>query len=138
MALRQSVGELASALLSIVRTRLELFALEASAQKSHLILAAGLAFGGLLFSTLAVLVFSIAVALYFWPSDYRYVALFVLALAYAVLGVVLFWIVRRKLTRAPVPFSATLEELRRDIALVDRLRDADSDEHRYPPGKETS
>src|SRR3546814_17073057 len=87
MALRQSVGDLACTLLSIVRTRLELFSLEASEQKVNLIAILGMAFGALLFLTLAVLVFSIAVALYFWPTDHRYLALGCLSLLYALLGV---------------------------------------------------
>ncbi|MGB3289216.1 MAG: phage holin family protein [Burkholderiaceae bacterium] len=129
MALRQSVGDLACTLLSIVRTRLELFSLEASEQKANLIAILGMAFGALLFLTLAVLVFSITVALYFWPTDQRYMALGFLALLYAVLGLGLFWSVRRKLLFSPMPFSATVDELRRDLALVDRLRDpAPSDE----------
>lgn len=131
MALRQSVGELGAALMSIVRTRLELFALEASEQKSHLIQLIGLAFGALLFLTLAVLVFSIAIALYFWPSDYRYTALFVLALVYAVTGLVLFLLVRRTLTQVSVPFSATLEELQHDIALVENLAHSKSRSSRH-------
>jgi len=47
-------------------------------------------FGALLFSTLAVLVFSLLLALYFWPTDYRYWALGVLVVLYAGLGVGLF------------------------------------------------
>src|SRR3546814_10782495 len=116
MALRQSVGDLACTLLSIVRTRLELFSLEASEQKVNLIAILGMAFGALLFLTLAVLVFSIAVALYFWPTDQRYLALGCLALLYAVLGAGLFWAVRRKLLVSPMPFAATVDELRRDLA----------------------
>ncbi|MBF6618576.1 phage holin family protein [Pollutimonas thiosulfatoxidans] len=123
MALRQSVADMACTLLSIVRTRLELFALEASDQKAHLIAALGMAFGALLFLTLAVLVFSIAVALYFWPTDARYMALGILALVYLVLGVGLLWGVRRKLLFEPMPFAATIDELRRDLALVERLRE---------------
>ena len=123
MALRQSVGDMACTLLSIVRTRLELFSLEASEQKSQLIAMLGMAFGALLFLTLAVLVFSITVALYFWPTDQRYVALWLLTLFYGVLGVGLFLAVRHKLLFGPAPFSATVDELRRDLALVDRLRD---------------
>src|SRR5690625_2025114 len=125
MALRRSIGELAATLLSLVRTRLELLSIVAAGQKSHLIRLAALAFGALLFLTLALLVFSIAVALYFWPSDHRYTALFVLALVYAVLGVLLFFWVRRTLVREPMPFSATLEELQRDIELVEGLVHSD-------------
>jgi len=126
MALRQSVGDMAYTLLSIVRTRLELFALEATGQKSHLIAILGMAFGALLFLTLAVLVFSIAVALYFWPTDQRYMALGVLALVYGVLGFGLLWAVRHKLLYSPMPFAATVDELRRDLALVERLRESPS------------
>lgn len=131
MALRQSVGELAATLMSIGRTRFELFALEASVQKSHLLQVIGLVFGALLFFTLAVLVFSVAVALYFWPSDYRYTALFVLALVYAVLGLIMFLLMRRALRRASTPFSATLEELQRDIALVESLASSDTKTRHY-------
>lgn len=126
MALRQSVGDMACTFLSIVRTRLELFALEASGQKAHLIAILGMAFGALLFLTLAVLVFSIALALYFWPTDQRYMALGALALAYGILGFGLLWAVRRKLLFAPMPFAATVEELKRDLALVERLREPES------------
>lgn len=134
MALRRSIGELATTLLSLVRTRLELFSLEAAGQKSHLIRLAVLAFGALLCLTLALLVFSIAFALYFWPSDHRYTALFGLALVYAVLGVLLFFCVRRTLVREPMPFSATLEELQHDIELVEGLVRSDDRGTRH--GKE--
>ncbi|TEA80119.1 phage holin family protein [Allopusillimonas ginsengisoli] len=126
MALRQSVGDLACTLLSIVRTRIELFSLEASEQKSHLITLLGMAFGALLFLTLALLVFSIAVALYFWPTDQRYLALGVLALIYGLIGAGLFLAIRQRLLYSPMPFSATVEELRRDLALAERLREPSS------------
>ncbi len=126
MALRQSVGELACTLVSIVRTRLELLSLEAAGQKTQLITILGLAFGALLFLTLAVLVFSIAVALYFWPTDQRYMALGLLALLYGLLGCGLFLAVRSKLLFAPMPFAATVDELRRDLGLLERLREPSS------------
>lgn len=121
MALRQSVGDIAGTLLSMIHTRLELFSLEASGQATRLFKLAGLAFAALLFLTLAVLVFSIAFALYFWPSQDRYLALGLLALFYALLGLGLFWVVRRALLYDPVPFTATLDELRRDAAMAARL-----------------
>ncbi len=123
MALRQSVGDLACTLLSIVRTRIELFSLEASEQKSQLITLLGMAFGALLFLTLALLVFSIAVALYFWPTEQRYLALGLLALIYGLVGAGLFLAIRHRLLYSPMPFSATVDELRRDLALAERLRE---------------
>ena len=126
MALRQTVGDLAGNLLSIVRTRLELFSLEASEQKSQLLIVLGMAFGALLFLTLAVLVFSLTLALFFWPTEHRYLALGLLTLFYAAVGGVLLWRVRRTLLFSPMPFSATIDELRRDLALAERLRESDS------------
>ncbi|MBB5215160.1 phage holin family protein [Parapusillimonas granuli] len=123
MALRQSVGDLACTLLSIVRTRIELFSLEASEQKGRLVVLMGLTAAALLFLTLAVLVFSIAVALYFWPTEQRYMALCVLALCYLVIGAGFLWAVRRKLVHGAMPFAATIDELRRDLALAERLRE---------------
>ncbi len=124
MALRQSVGDTAATLLAVVRTRLELFSLEASEQKARLVKVLGMAFAALLFLTLALLVFSIAVALYFWPTEQRYIALGVLALLYAVAGLGFFWAVRRALLFEPMPFAVTLNELKRDMSLIERLGDS--------------
>ncbi|AOB30064.1 hypothetical protein AKI39_04235 [Bordetella sp. H567] len=122
MPLRKSLLGVASSLVELGRTRFELLALEASAEKGRLLKLLGCSFAALLFLTLAVLVFSIWVAVYFWPTDERYIALGVLAAVYAVLGVILLYIVRRTLTQGPAPFAATLEELARDAQLLERLR----------------
>lgn len=127
MALRQTISQLGSTLVGAVSTRLELFALEAGQQKASLITILSMVFGALLFSTLAVLVFSLLLALYFWPTDYRYWALGALVVLYAGLGVGLLLAVRRRLTTGPIPFSATLSELRRDVAFIERLRDSEGD-----------
>ncbi|OWT61847.1 phage holin family protein [Candidimonas nitroreducens] len=132
MALRQSVGDIAGTLLSMLHTRLELFSLEASGEASRLFKLAGLAFAALLFLALAVLVFSIAFALYFWPGPDRYLALGLLALLYAVLGLALFWVVRRALLYGPLPFAATLDELRRDAALAARLGESPAARNAVP------
>lgn len=123
MALRQTVGEIVSTLLSIGRTRLELFLLEADDQKARLVKLACMAVGALWFLTLAILVFSLTIALYFWPTEHRYLALGLLTLLYAVLGLGLLWAVRRALVNSPPPFSATLDELRRDVAMIERLHE---------------
>ena len=122
MALRQSVGDLGATFLAGLRTRLELFSLEAADQRTRLVRLLVMSFGALLCFTLALIVLTLLVALYFLPTDYRYVALGVLVFLYAVAGVVLFLSVRHSLLNDPAPFSATLDELRRDAALLDRLR----------------
>jgi len=123
MALRQAVGGLAATFLSILRTRAELFLLEASEQKSNVLIILGMMFGALLCLTLALLVFTATVAVYFWPTEERYLALAALAFLYFLIGLGLLLAVRSRVVNAPTPFSATLDELRRDIELVERLKD---------------
>jgi len=122
MSLRASLSSVASSLLGLTRTRLELFSLEAAEEKSRLFKLLGMAFGALLFVTLAVLVFTITIAVAFWPTENRYVALGLLAAIYAVIGIGLLLSVRRHLVHGPAPFSATIEELGRDAELLSRVR----------------
>lgn len=126
MALRQAVGGLAATFLSILRTRFELFLLEASEQKANVLALLGLAFAAFIFLTLALLVFSVTVAVYFWPTEDRYMALAILAFVYFVIGVGLLVAVRSRLVNGQAPFAATIEELRRDMELVERLREPGS------------
>jgi uncharacterized membrane protein YqjE len=127
VGLRQSVGALSEALLSAACARIELFALEAADQKARVVQLLALLAAALFFAALAVLVLSVTIALYFWPTPYRFLALWLMVLAYLILGVAAFWLLRRQLRGGGVPFAATLEELRRDVALVSRLRDDTAD-----------
>lgn len=128
MGLRKSVFGVASSLVGLLRTRLELLALEAADEKARLLKLLGMAFAALLFLTLAVLVATVCVAVAFWPTEDRYLALGLLAAFYGVLGVALLLVVRHGLVYGPVPFSATLEELGRDAELLERVRDAQGDD----------
>ena len=138
MALRESVGGLAATFLSILRTRFELLTLEADEQKSRIVVLLGLAAGAVLCLVLAVLVFTVTVAVYFWPTEDRYVALSILAFIYFAIGVGLVVAIRSRLVNGPPPFAATLDELRRDIELVNRLKQPPSapvpPEWMPPPG----
>ncbi|AZY48378.1 phage holin family protein [Bordetella avium] len=127
MSLRTSVFGVAASLVGLARTRLELLALEAGNEKLRLLKVLGMSFGALLFLTLAVLVFTVAIAVAFWPTPDRYAALGWLAGIYGVIGVLLLWLVRRELVDGPLPFAATLEELGRDTDLLERVRDAQAD-----------
>lgn len=131
MSLRQRVGDLSSTAISIVRTRLELFALEAGEQKASLLKLLALLFGALLFSTLALLVFSLLIALIFWPTEYRYWAIGTLIIIYAGLGAIMFISIANKLSKGPMPFSATLEELGRDLQMLEYLRSDDKKASRH-------
>lgn len=122
MSLRQQVGNLSSAFVSILQTRLELFALEAAEQKADLLKLLAMLFGALLFSTLALLTFSLLIALFFWSTEYRYWAIGTLIVLYAGMALCLFLTIMKKLNQGAIPFSATIEELGRDVKMLDRLR----------------
>jgi len=87
-----------------------------------------MAFAALLFLTLAVLVFTVTVAVLFWPTEDRYLALGLLAAFYGIVGVALLLVVRHGLVYGAPPFAATLEELGRDAELLERIRDAQDDD----------
>eukprot|EP00887_Chlorella_sp_A99_P004525 scaffold53.g4525.t1 len=77
---------------------------------------------------LALLLFTSMVAIFFWPSENRYIALAVLAAVYGLVGLILLAAVRRMLVEAPLPFAVTLEELERDIELLSHLRQAQAED----------
>lgn len=133
MGLRKSVFGVASSVVGLLRTRLELLALEAADEKARLLKLLGMAFAALLFLTLAVLVFTVTVAVAFWPTEDRYLALGLLAGFYGLVGVALLVTVRHGLVYGEPPFAATLEELGRDAELLERVRDAHGDDE--PPAR---
>ena len=128
MAFRESVGDVVSTLGSILRTRLELFSLEAAGQRVHLTRSLVLVLVGGLLLTLALLVLTLTIALLFWPTEYRYWALGGLTAVYAIGGIGVLLYVRKTFLEQPAPFSATLEELRQDLAMLDRLRASDDED----------
>lgn len=128
MSLRQGLSAISQAVLAILRTRLEIFALEASQQKANLLALFALFAAALLFSTLAILVFSLFIALLFWPTDYRYWAIGGLMALYALLALWAGLKLLRKLNHDPLPFATTLEELGRDLKMLERLRAESKDE----------
>lgn len=128
MALRHSVGEFAATLVSMLRTRLELFSLEAGGQRDLLTRAIVKSLIGALLLILALLVLSLTIGLAFWSTAYRYHALVAMVLIYAAAGGWLLWSARQSLAMAPPPFSATLDALRGDMALFESLRTREDDD----------
>jgi uncharacterized membrane protein YqjE len=123
MGLRKSVFDMAFSLVALMRTRLELLALEATREKARLVSLLGMSLAAWLFLSLALLVFSVSMVIAFLPAERLWLVLGLLALVYGVIGVALLYFVRRNLRTQALPFSATLEELKRDVALFERLRD---------------
>lgn len=135
MALRRSLSGVATSLVAIVRTRIELFALEATDQKSQLVSLLAWVAGAVVFMLLGLIVLTVTLALLFWPTEGRYIALFLMALFYLLAGLVCIAGLRRSMVQADSPFSATLQELQKDLLILEKLRDGgdSTSSHRQPP-----
>jgi uncharacterized membrane protein YqjE len=112
-----SLRRMADSLLALLETRLQLFAVELQCEKLRmmewlLLLAVGGAVGfiGLLLAVGAL-------ALYAW-ANWRYAGLVGLAVIFLAAAALLFWQLRARLRRQPVPFSDTLAEFKKDRACL--------------------
>ena len=121
MTIRASLAATAGDVVAILRTRLEIFGAELSEEKSRAMVLVGMALAGMFFLALALLVFTLWIAVLFWPTEYRYWALAGLSLIYALAGLVLLLVVRHRLMNDPPAFEVTVEELGRDARMFSTL-----------------
>ena len=111
----RALSGLAAQSAALIGTRLELFGLEARDIGDRLLCRLAVLLAAAVLLLLALLVATLTVALIFWPTEYRFWALGLLALLYAVAGLGLVcWLVRR-LRSDPDPFAVTVEVLRDDV-----------------------
>ncbi len=113
-ALGRAAADLAAHTTALLGTRLELLGLEAQDVRDRLLGRLAMLLAAAVFLFLALLVATLTLALYFWPTDYRFLALGLLALGYAVAGAVLAVVLVRRLRRDPTPFAVTADVLRQD------------------------
>ncbi|MGB6009465.1 phage holin family protein [Castellaniella sp.] len=113
-ALGRAVADLAAHSTALLGTRLELLGLEAQDARDRLLGRLALLLAAAVFLLLALLVATLTLALYFWPTDHRFLALWLLALGYAVVGVVLIVVLCRRLRQDPALFAVTADVLRQD------------------------
>ena len=124
MSIRENLSIVAGDLVAMLRTRIELLGAEITEQKHRLFsLAASLLAAGL-FLLLAIMVGTFLLIAFFWDTDYRYWAIGILTIAYALIGVGLIWRVCHRLKTEPTPFSASIEELHRDLVVLGSLRES--------------
>ena len=117
--LRSALARLADSLLGLLRTRLELAAVEYTEERGRvgqqlMLLVAGL--GCLLFALFFV---AAGVIAYFWDS-YRFAAIIGVVVFFAVVGAAALWRRAEISNSSPVPFSATVAELEKDRAALAR------------------
>jgi uncharacterized membrane protein YqjE len=124
MSVRENLSVVASDIVAMLRTRVELFSAEVAEQKHRLFTMAAMLLAAALFLLLAIVVASFLVVAFFWTTEYRYWAIGLLSLAYAATGLMLIWSVCRRVKAEPAPFTATLEELHRDLVVLGQLRES--------------
>jgi uncharacterized membrane protein YqjE len=132
MGIRENLSIVAGDLVAMLRTRIELLGAEIAEQKHRLFSLAVLLLTAALFLLLAMVVGSFLIVAFFWDTDYRYWAIGLLTSAYALIGVGLIWRVCHRLKTEPTPFSASLEELHRDLVVLGSLRDSFAQGFRDP------
>lgn len=124
MGVRENLSIVAGDLVTMLRTRIELLSAEIAEQKHRLFSLAALLLGAGLFLLLAIVVGTFLFIAFFWNTDYRYWTIGMLTIAYALIGVGLIWRVCHRLKTEPAPFSASIEELHRDLVVLGSLRDS--------------
>ena len=118
MTIRQSLASAGAELATLLRTRVELLALEFAKERSRLLRSVLLALGALLFGLLGLLVFSVWIALLFWSTEYRYLSIALLALVYVLIAVVFIVKLRNQVRRGGPPFAASVEVLSQDLEML--------------------
>lgn len=109
-----SVRELARTILAMVETRARLAATELEEQAVRLVEVATWFALAILFLSVALVFFSLLVLIAFWDT-HRLLAAALLAILYLVVGGTAMLVARARLRDRPPLFSATLEELGKDL-----------------------
>lgn len=122
MTIRHSLSQVASDLTAILHTRAELFSVELAAQRARFFSLLGLFGIAIIFLMLALVVISIFVISFFWPGEFRYLAIGGLALLYATIGLCLTWRLVHRLKTEALPFEFTRQELSKDLAQLSAWR----------------
>jgi uncharacterized membrane protein YqjE len=115
---------LSATVVGMLRTRLELIAIELAEEKARLFSMVLLGLAALLCLALGLVVFSFLVVVLFWDTDYRYASIVVVGLAYLVAGAIMLLMVRKKANLSSIAFDDTLAELERDRQMLEAVADA--------------
>lgn len=117
--LRVSLTRIAAAAVGLASTRAELFSLELAEERERLALRLGLVAAGGLLLAFALLFAGAFVIVLFWDT-HRLLAIAAVALVHLAAALLLLAKGRSLGRDSPMPFSASLEELKKDRALLER------------------
>jgi len=108
-----ALRRIASGVLAIAQTRLELVGIELAEEKERLLLSLFIGLASMLLSLMALITLTALIAATFWDS-YRWQSLTLLTLAYAIAALWCGLKAWSRLRDAPPIFPATLAELEKD------------------------
>jgi uncharacterized membrane protein YqjE len=114
-----SLRNLTGSMVSMVQTRLELASVELAEERTRLMKVALLACFGLVFFGMALMTFTILVAILFWET-YRWQAIGAIGVIYLVCMAACLLTARRMVRNAPPLFADTLAELDKDREMLRR------------------
>ena len=117
--LRSALARLTDSLLGLLRTRLELGAIEYTEERGRVGQQLMLLMGGLVCLLFALFFAAAGVIAYFWDT-YRFAAIIGVIVFFAVTGAALLWRRAEVSNNAPIPFAATVAELEKDRAALAR------------------
>jgi uncharacterized membrane protein YqjE len=117
--LRGALAKLADAMLGLLRTRLELVAVEYTEERDRITRQLMLLLVGLGCLLFALFFASFAVIAYYWDT-YRITAILGVAAFFVVIGAGLLWRRAEVSNTSPVPFGASVAELEKDRAAIAR------------------
>lgn len=136
MGIRHTIAQSAGDIVTMLRTRVELFGVEFNLEKSRIFRLFGLAAASAIFLLMALIVATFLLIAVFWDTPHRLLVIGLTASFYAVIGAALVWSIVRSLKSDQVPFQATSQELARDASMFsgfarnDARIDADDDARR--------
>ncbi|WP_066731684.1 phage holin family protein [Cupriavidus sp. D384] len=113
----ESLRNLAGSVVSMLQTRLELASVELAEERERLMKVALLALFGLVFFSMALMTFTLLVAILFWET-YRWQALGAIVLFYVICAAACLLVARNKVRNAPPLFESTLAELDKDREML--------------------
>ncbi|RZT41410.1 phage holin family protein [Cupriavidus agavae] len=112
-----SLRNLTGSVVSMLQTRLELASVELAEERSRLMKVALLACFGLVFFGMALMTFTLLIAILFWET-YRWQAIGAIVVFYLICAGACLLVARNKVRNAPPLFEATLAELDKDREML--------------------
>ena len=111
-----SLRSLGPALLSLLRTRLELFGVELAEEKSRIVTLAALGVAGAVCAAMALLLVNFLFIAFFWEQ--RIAAVLALLTVYGIAAFALLHTLKSKLGAHPMVFEGTVDELKKDLTAL--------------------